>query len=102
MRKDDSQEIDFISWTATAVIRCTSLEEEIYTLREKYEEQSHVVGKLNQQLEELINAKIEHENLLLEKFRDLLNAKKLKIRDQQRLLASANVDPNKGMRIRST
>lgn len=100
LRKDDTQEIDFITWTATAVMHCTSLEEDIYTLREKYEEQIHVIEKLNQQLEELINAKIEHESLLLEKFRDLLNAKKLKIRDQQRLLASTNVNPNKGKRIR--
>jgi hypothetical protein len=44
----------------------------------------------------LIRAKEEHEDALLHKFAELLNAKKLKIRDQQRLLATAKVDAEKG------
>jgi hypothetical protein len=43
----------------------------------------------------LITAKANHEAGLLGKFRDLLNEKKAKIRDQQRLLATAKVDPKK-------
>jgi hypothetical protein len=43
----------------------------------------------------LITAKANHEAELLGKFRDLLNEKKAKIRDQQRLLATAKVDPKK-------
>ena len=100
LRKDESQEIDSISWTATAVMRSTTLEKQMEDLREKYDEQSRTVETLNQQLEDLIVAKLEHENALLKKFQDLLNAKKLKIRDQQRLLASAKVDPAKGMNLR--
>lgn len=46
-------------------------------------------------MDELIKIKEEDETQLLEKFRDLLNEKKVKIRQQQRLLASANVDPQK-------
>lgn len=46
-------------------------------------------------LDDLIKAKEEDETQLLEKFRDLLNEKKVKIRQQQRLLASSNVDPEK-------
>ena len=49
------------------------------------------------QLDNLIEEKTSHENALLEKFRQLINSKKLKIRDQQRLLAGAKVDPNLGM-----
>ena len=49
--------------------------------------------RLNESLAELVKLKAEEENSLLEKFSLLLNEKKLKIRDQQRLLASANVDP---------
>ena len=49
--------------------------------------------KLNEALEELVRLKIEHEDGLLEKFSLLLNEKKLKIRDQQRLLTGATVDP---------
>jgi hypothetical protein len=51
------------------------------------------VKKLEESLAELVKSKIDYENQLLEKFSLLLNEKKLKIRDQQRLLASSNVDP---------
>lgn len=40
----------------------------------------------------MIQAKAQHEEALLLKFTQLVNAKKLKIRDQQRLLATARVD----------
>lgn len=56
------------------------------------------IGKLNTQLEELIQAKTDHDDQLIAKFVQLLNEKKLKIRNQQRLLASAKVDSNKGSR----
>lgn len=49
--------------------------------------------ELKKQLEDLLKAKKDDEHQLLEKFRDLLNEKKLKIRQQQRLLAAADVDP---------
>ena len=98
LRKDDSQEIDSIKWAATAVMSFNTVEKNMEDLRVKYEEQSLIIEKLSQQLEELIKAKIEHENALIGKFRDLLNAKKLKIRDQQRLLATAKVDPRKGIK----
>lgn len=52
--------------------------------------------RLQKQLKELIQAKEEHENALLQKFTEVLNAKKLKIRDQQRLLATAKIDPKRG------
>jgi hypothetical protein len=51
------------------------------------------VKKLEESLAELVKLKNENESQLLEKFCLLLNEKKLKIRDQQRLLASSNVDP---------
>lgn len=44
---------------------------------------------------ELVRLKTDNESQLLEKFSLLLNEKKLKIRDQQRLLACSNVDPAK-------
>lgn len=43
----------------------------------------------------MVKLKNDNENDLIEKFSLLLNEKKLKIRDQQRLLASANIDPAK-------
>ena len=65
-------------------------------LRSQLEEQQDAVAKLTAQLEELAHAKREHETALLDKFRLLLNAKKQKIRDQQRLLAGAQVDRETG------
>ena len=53
--------------------------------------------QLKKQLEELTKAKAQHEHSLVANFAQLLNEKKLKIRNQQRLLASATVDPDKGM-----
>lgn len=101
LKEDDQQEIDTISWAATAVLRSSSLEQEVQDLTVKYDQQSQTIKKLNQQLEDFIEAKREHETALLEKFRDLLNAKKLKIRDQQRLLAGAKVDPKQAAKLQS-
>lgn len=62
--------------------------------REKaFREKDEQAKKLEDTLVKLQKQKNEHENDLLEKFSLLLNEKKLKIRDQQRLLASLNVDP---------
>jgi hypothetical protein len=71
------------------------LANELASFKSKFREQQETVSKLNAQLEELIDAKANHETELLEKFRDLLNEKKAKIRDQQRLLATAKVDPKR-------
>lgn len=94
-KKDESQELDIIRWAGTAVERSNKLDREVRDLTSKYDEQSKRMEKLNNQLEDLIKAKIEHENSLLQKFRELLNTKKLKIRDQQRLLATAKLDPKR-------
>ena len=51
------------------------------------------VAKLEASLAELVKLKTENETHLLEKFSLLLNEKKLKIRDQQRILLGATVDP---------
>lgn len=64
-------------------------------LKQSTKEKDDQITKLEQKLQEFIRLKEESENQVLEKFSLLLNEKKLKIRDQQRLLASANVDPTK-------
>lgn len=71
------------------------LRNEIASLKTKYSEQEETIKKLDAQLKELIAAKSSHETELLGKFCVLLNEKKAKIRDQQRLLASAKIDPQK-------
>lgn len=101
LKQDDSQAIELFDWAGTAVAATTTLESEVASLSVKYHDQQEALAKLNGQLEGLIKAKEEHENELLQKFTELLNAKKLKIRDQQRLLTGAKVDLSKGMLVSS-
>lgn len=63
---------------------------------DKYRAAEETIAKLNAQLENLVQAKNDHDDQLIAKFVQLLNEKKLKIRNQQRLLASANIDTSKG------
>lgn len=96
LEKNEDEEIDIVGWAATAAARSTDLEQEVEDLKGKYEDQTKAMEKLNRQLEDLIEAKNQHEQSLFERFRELLNAKKLKIRDLHRVLAGANIDPQKG------
>ena len=97
LHKNDDESIELYEWAAAAADTTTDLARAVRELDIKFQDQANTIKKLNQQLENLIQAKKEHETLLLEKFQALLNTKKLKIRDQQRLLAGAKVDPQKGM-----
>ncbi|KAI4191698.1 MAG: hypothetical protein LQ350_008744, partial [Teloschistes chrysophthalmus] len=67
----------------------------------KLAEQTKVADKLRAQLEDLISAKQEHEDAILQKCAVLINEKKAKIRDQQRLLATAKPDPETLKKVQS-
>jgi hypothetical protein len=60
----------------------------------KSSEAETAVTQLQSQLKELIKAKDEDETALLRKFRDLLNEKKIKIREQQQALALLSTNPS--------
>ncbi|KAI9744218.1 MAG: hypothetical protein M1818_002370 [Claussenomyces sp. TS43310] len=98
---DESQEIELFDWCGIAVKDQGTSTHEFTSMKSKYRELEQTNRRLQSQLDELIVAKKEHETELLEKFRDLLNAKKAKIRDQQLLLACANVDPEKLARVQA-
>lgn len=68
---------------------------ELETATAKIESLEHSINELKAQLDDFITTKEEDETQMLEKFRDLLNEKKFKIRQQHRLLAAAKVDPKK-------
>ena len=102
VKENEEVELDTVSWALTAVQRSDALEEEVQSLTSKYNSQSETIQKLNQQLDDFIIAKREHETLLLQKFMELLNAKKLKIRDQQRLLAAAKIDPQQAAKVQAS
>ncbi|KAG5288042.1 hypothetical protein I7I48_10114 [Histoplasma ohiense] len=93
LKQDDDQAIQLFDWTGLAVTRADELEEGLTSLTAKYDAVETAINKLNSQLQELIKVKSEHDEQLIAKFAQLLNEKKLKIRNQQRLLASAKIDP---------
>lgn len=92
LKQNDDEAIELFEWSGIAVERGNSLADEISSLKTKYREAEETITKLNAQLEDLITAKNEHDDQLIAKFAKLLNEKKLKIRNQQRLLATANVN----------
>ncbi|KAK2749207.1 hypothetical protein FQN57_006822 [Myotisia sp. PD_48] len=93
LKQNDEQAIELFEWNGIAISRAELYENELETLRAKYRDAETTIKQLNSQLEDLIEAKNKHDDQLIGKFVELLNAKKLKIRDQQHLLASAKVDP---------
>ncbi|MCJ1285375.1 hypothetical protein MMC26_004715 [Xylographa opegraphella] len=101
LKQDDDQEIDTIAWLKTAICHADSLEGEFTELSNKFREQNELVKKLNLQIEDLITAQQQYVSSSLERFMVLLNAKKLKIRDQQRLLATAKVDSKLAQAVRA-
>lgn len=96
LKQDDEQAFQLFDWSSIAVARADALEQQVLSLGNRYRAAEDTIQKLNAQLEELIRAKVQHENQLITNFVQLLNEKKLKIRNQQRLLTSATVDPVKG------
>lgn len=95
LSKDPDAGISLFDWTNTAVVRAEVLQSEARSMQQKLAEQTQAAKRLNEQLEELIQAKKEHEDLLLQKCAILINEKKTKIREQQCLLATAKVSTSK-------
>ncbi|CEN60138.1 hypothetical protein ASPCAL02579 [Aspergillus calidoustus] len=95
LSQDDEQAIELFEWSNIAVARADSMEERYTTLLARFRTAEDTISSLNRQLDELISSKSLHEQQLMSDFVHLLNEKKLKIRNQQRLLASAKVDPEK-------
>ncbi|KAI9735138.1 MAG: hypothetical protein M1834_001726 [Cirrosporium novae-zelandiae] len=100
--QDDEEDIDLMAWCGLALDSRTTLESDILHLSTKVEQAQARATKLDQQLQGFITAKEEHENAMLAKFQELLNAKKLKIRDQQRLLTGARVDVSKASQLKAS
>ncbi|KAI1506197.1 hypothetical protein F5X99DRAFT_404244 [Biscogniauxia marginata] len=91
----DKAEISLFDWCVCAIAARTKVAEDLAAASTNIKSLENSVNELKGQLDELIKAKDENETQVLEKFRDLLNAKKVKIRQQQRLLAAASIDPEK-------
>ncbi|RMZ10656.1 hypothetical protein D0860_03756 [Hortaea werneckii] len=97
---DEAEEVSPFDWCFTAVGQTDDLRLQLETLQASVSSHSSQVAKLNQQLDDLVKAKKDHEDELLKKFAALLNTKKLKIRDQQRLLAGAKIPKDAAEAVR--
>ena len=95
-------EVDTLDWVETAAAEADGLRTQLEELQTSVESQKDAVAKLTTELDMLVRAKKAHEEDLLSKFATLLNAKKLKIRDQQRLLNGAKIDPEAAEEVSRT
>ncbi|KAI4600349.1 hypothetical protein KJ359_000703 [Pestalotiopsis sp. 9143b] len=91
----EDEGVEVFAWCVAAIGDRAKVVDDLAAATAKAAELEQTANELKAQLEDLLKAKDDDERQLLEKFRDLLNEKKLKIRQQQRLLASAEVDPEK-------
>lgn len=96
LKQNDEQAIELFEWSGIAAARTSALELQVTGLQDKYRVAEDTIQELNERLKELTRAKGQHENQLMAVFAQLLNEKKLKVRNQQRLLASATADTAKG------
>ncbi|CZT11873.1 uncharacterized protein RCO7_07456 [Rhynchosporium graminicola] len=84
---------DLYEWCSENVVANRKLTQKLQASKAKLLDKDAQIKRLEESLAELVKAKNDNDTQLLEKFSLLLNEKKLKIRDQQRLLQSSNVDP---------
>ncbi|KDN62166.1 hypothetical protein CSUB01_00871 [Colletotrichum sublineola] len=94
--------IELFDWCALSAQMANEAKEALASATAKASQLEESVRELKAQLDGLIAAKEADESELLEKFRDLLNEKKVKIRQQQKLLASASVEPDKLAQVQSS
>ncbi|KAI1622162.1 hypothetical protein EDD37DRAFT_637202 [Exophiala viscosa] len=92
---EETDDIDLFGWTVQAIDKRDELELTNTDLHEKVQAKNETVTSLQKQIDELVQAKAEHEHQTLAKFAVLLNEKKLKIRNLQRVLSTAQADPKK-------
>ena len=92
---DETDDVDLFGWAVQTIDRRDTLEDEAVTQKEKAKAEEATEARLQKQLSDLVEAKTEFENQLLSKFTVLLNEKKLKIRNLQRILQTAQVDQKK-------
>lgn len=87
---------DAFVWAEIAANNFTESRKHVEDLETQLATQAEIIDKLQSQLDSIVNAKDKHEGVLLHKFTELINSKKVKIRGQQRLLGTAKVDPDAG------
>ncbi|KAK7747978.1 hypothetical protein SLS53_001230 [Cytospora paraplurivora] len=90
-----TENIDIFDWCSDAVEARSRLERELEELRRKHTDLEKLVAEETEHFRELERSKNEFEASHDAFLRDLLNEKKLKIRTQGQILATAQVDEDK-------
>jgi hypothetical protein len=87
--------IQLFDWCGAAALQREKFHESVVTEQAKAADLEARITELRNQLDELTESKKAREAEILQKFCGLLNEKKVKIREQQRLLSTAQVDPSR-------
>ncbi|CAG8161763.1 unnamed protein product [Penicillium salamii] len=101
LQQNDEQSIELLDWAGVSTARADELQLQVSSLASRYSRAEDTIRDLSQQLEELMQAKAQHETQLVANFVQILNEKKLKVRNQQRLLAAATVNPSRMSEIQA-
>lgn len=88
----DTDDVDLFGWTSQAIEQRDRFEDQIVSEKRDAGKSDETITTLKTQLEELVRAKEEHENDLLSKFAALLNEKKLRLREVERILSTGKLD----------
>lgn len=94
---DDSQDIELFDWTTVTADAAESARTESRRFERLCSSHEQTVTGLNNQLQDLIQAKKQQEADLFNKFKQLLNSKKARIRQLMRALSEAEKDDNDGI-----
>ncbi|KAF2225211.1 hypothetical protein BDZ85DRAFT_317799 [Elsinoe ampelina] len=94
LKPNDDVELSILDWTAESAAKVATLQDRTSSLESQLREQQQQVAELKKQLDDAAQHQRSEQELLIQEFAALLNTKKLKIRDQQRQLLRAGIDPN--------
>jgi predicted nucleic acid-binding Zn-ribbon protein len=95
LTQDDDQTIELFEWTGLMISKADALNHQVTSLSDRMQAAEATIAELNSQLDQLVTSRKDHEDYLMANFVRVLNEKKLKIRNQQRLLAAGKIDPEK-------
>jgi methionyl-tRNA synthetase len=89
-------ELNLFEWAQSSAEAHSRTLQELADVKARATSEQATISKLQTQLDDFIKTKGETEKEVLQQFMVLLNEKKRKIRDQQRLLAGAKVNETTG------
>lgn len=90
---DDTDDVDLFGWASQLADRRDELEDEAVKQQKSANVEAENIQTVQKQLDDLTQAKADHERELMSKFAMLLNEKKFELRRMQRVLETARVDP---------